>query len=92
MKVVMQMARVPIYLRSIDGAIESYMRTERKTQEQVASEIGMSVTSLSLKRNGHRNFTAPELLSICRLIGLSVDETAMKDFKQAQEAQAAKSA
>ena len=43
-----------------------------------ASRLGMSLTNLSLKLNGHRDFTEKDKDDILRLLGFSYDETLVK--------------
>ena len=45
---------------------------------KVASLLGMSLTNLSLKLNGHRNFTEKDKDDILRLLGFSYDEEIAK--------------
>ena len=45
---------------------------------KVASLLGMSLTNLSLKLNGHRDFTEKDKDDILRLLGFSYDEEIAK--------------
>ena len=45
---------------------------------KAASRIGMSLTNMSLKLNGHRAFTEKDKDSILRLLGFSYDEEIAK--------------
>lgn len=44
------------------------------TADQLAKEIGMSRQSLSYKTNNKREFTASEINSIAKVLGLTLEE------------------
>ena len=43
------------------------------TQESLALEVGMAVSTMSLKLNNRAFFTQPEIRKICVLLSISVD-------------------
>ena len=43
------------------------------TQESLATEVGMAVSTMSLKLNNKAFFSQPEMKKICELLSISVD-------------------
>lgn len=86
------MVKKPVFFYSkLDGAISSYMRINKKTTQSMADLLQMSESAFCNKRTGKRNFSAPELLQLCHILGVSVDEVCMPDFlEQVEKQEAAK--
>lgn len=74
-----------VYLRDLDAHLVAYMHIKKLNMDDIASKIGICRASLSLKRNGKRDYTAPELLRLCHILGVSVDEVCMPDFLEQTE-------
>lgn len=82
------MVKKPVYyLPNLDAQIAAYMRKNRVSINQLASKIDLAGPSFCNKRNGKRNFSAPELLLLCHILGVSVDEVCMPDFLEQLERQ-----
>lgn len=48
-----------------------YMRENGYTIKKLASEIGVNTSTLSLKINGHREFTIKEVARICDILHIN---------------------
>ncbi|WP_285941631.1 hypothetical protein [Faecalibaculum rodentium] len=46
----------------------------RKTYKDGAAALGISETSFTSKINGNTSFTLPEVITLCRWLGLKNDE------------------
>lgn len=66
--------RERVFFPVIDNAIAVYLRSNSMTQAELAAELGMSEATLSAKRKGDSEFTYTEMVKLCDLLGLSLDE------------------
>ena len=58
--------------------LRGMLKDRNLSVSKAASRIGMSLTNMSLKLNGHRVFTEKDKDSILRLLGFSYDEEIAK--------------
>lgn len=58
--------------------LRGMLKDRNLSVSKAASRIGMSLTNMSLKLNGHRAFTEKDKDSILRLLGFSYDEEIAK--------------
>lgn len=58
--------------------LRGMLKDRNLSVSKVASRIGMSLTNMSLKLNGHRPFTEKDKDSILRLLGFNYDEEIAK--------------
>lgn len=58
--------------------LRGMLKDRNLSVSEAASRLGMSLTNLSLKLNGHRDFTEKDKDDILRLLGFSYDEEIAK--------------
>lgn len=76
----------PYYMRNLDVAVASYMREHNVSQGQLAAELGMSENSMSAKMRGVKEFWVGELVTLCEIVGLGLDEACGRTVSGDREA------
>lgn len=66
--------REKVFFPVIDASIAAYLRRNSMTQAELAAELGMVEQTLASKRKGNSEFSYTEMVKLCDLLGLSLDE------------------
>lgn len=61
------------YYQPLDDAITLYLKHNRMTQAQFASEIGIAENTLSWKRRGIKDWNLSEVVKACDIVGITLD-------------------
>ncbi len=65
-----------VYFPAVDEAFAVYQLRTGKTLEDIAKQLHMAYNTFTAKRRGEGEFTFTEILHVCNLLGLTLEEAA----------------
>jgi len=73
-----RMTTASTFSQSVAGVVGSAIKTQRKTQREIAEASGLPLVTLNRKLSGHRPFTMTELAAVAEVLGTTVTDIVLR--------------